>query len=102
MGNTKRGISDFFCFLTEDCSEESFFGCELGFALGRDLTDKNVARVNLCADADNSALVKVFESVVADIRDISCDFFRSELCVSCFNVMILNMNRGVDILTKNS
>ena len=59
MRNAKRRVSDFAGFFAEYCAEKSFFGGGFGLALGRYLTDKNVARMNLCADSDYAVFIKV-------------------------------------------
>ena len=42
--------------------------------------------MNLCTDTDDTSFVKVLECVIADVGDVSCNLFRSELCISglCF------------------
>ena len=90
--NFKRCISYFLGLFAEDSAKKSFFSCKLGFALGRNLTNKDVTRVNLCTDTDNSSVVKVAESIVAYVGNISGDFFRSELGISCFDFVFFNVD----------
>src|ERR1035437_2385106 len=47
--------------LAEDRAEESLLSGQLGFALGCDLADQDVARLNLGTDVDDAFLVQVFE-----------------------------------------
>ena len=41
--HTQRGISDFLSLFTEDSTKKSFFGGKLGFSLGSNLTDEDIA-----------------------------------------------------------
>ena len=92
MRNSKGSISDLTSLLTEDCSEKSFFCCKLCFTLWCNLTDKNIACVNLCTDMDNTTLVEVFKHIVADIRNISCNFLSTKLSITSFCFVFFYMN----------
>ena len=54
--------------------------------------------MNLRAYADYAAFVKVFERVVTDVGDISCDLLRSELCFSRLDLVFFNMDRCINIV----
>ena len=58
-GDVEGGISDLSRLFAEDCAEQSLLGGQLGLALGRNLTDKDIAGVDFGADADDAALVEV-------------------------------------------
>ena len=102
MRNFKRRITHLACLFSEYCAEQPFLCAKLGFALGRNLSDKNVACGNLCTYADNTSFVKVAERVLADIRNITCDFLRSELGIAGCNLVFLNMNGCKYILLNKS
>jgi hypothetical protein len=89
---SQRGVANLPRLFAEDCAKQSFLSCELGFALGCNLTDKNIARVNLCADTDDTVLVEVCKVFVTDVGNISCDLLRSELGFPCLDIVFLNMN----------
>jgi len=74
MGYTERGIAHLACFLTKDCTEQALFGCKLGLTLRGNLTYKNITCSDLCTDADNTALVKITESVITNIGNVASDF----------------------------
>ena len=57
--NTERRIPNFFGFFAEDGVQELEFGSGIGFALGSNLTDENVARADLRANADDTFGVEV-------------------------------------------
>ena len=98
VGNTQGGVPDFPCLFAEDCAKKSFLRGELGFALGGNLSDEDIAGVNLCADADNTSFVKILERV-ADIRNIVGDFFGTELRVTGFKLIFFNVDRCVHIIS---
>ena len=52
----------------------------------------------LCTDADDTVLVKVFKSVLADIGDISCYLLGSELGFSCLCFEVFDVDRCILIL----
>jgi hypothetical protein len=45
-----------------------------------------------CTDTDNTIFIKVTKSVFTYIRNIPCDFFRAELCITSFNFMFNYMD----------
>ncbi len=96
----KRCITNLSRLFAEDSTEKSLLCRKLGFALGSNLTYKDISRVNLCADTDDTVFVKVCESVLADIGNISCDFLCAELGVSCFDFKFFYMNRCINIVTN--
>ena len=102
MRNTQRGIPYLARLFAEYCTEQSFLGGKLGFALGRYLSYKYIARGDLCADADNAAVVKILKRVLADIRYISCYFLRPEFCIARFKLIFLNMNGGINIIAHQA
>ena len=59
VGHPQRGVLNVASLLAEDGSEEFLLCAELGLALGRDLTDEDVARPDLCADANDTVLIQV-------------------------------------------
>src|SRR6202012_4622991 len=57
--NLERGVTDLTRLLLEDRADQLLLGGQLGLALGRDLADEQVARLNLGTDADDAAVVEV-------------------------------------------
>ena len=91
-------ISDFTCFLTKDSTEQSFFCCQFCFTLWCNLTDKDISGTNLSTDTDDTSFIQVLQRIIADTRYITCDLFRSELCISGFCFVFGNMDRCINIL----
>ena len=73
----QRGIAHFAGLLAEDRPQQFFFRRQLGFALGGNLADQDIARFNLGADANDAALVEIGKRLVADVRNIAGDFLRA-------------------------
>src|SRR5690625_7466744 len=63
----KRCIANLASLLTEDGAQQTFFRRELGFTLGRDLADQNVASFNLGADADAAPRVEISRNLLRHI-----------------------------------
>ena len=95
---TQRVVANLARLLAENRAQQSFLGGEVGFALRRNLADEDIARVNLRADTDNSALVKFLQSVWGEVGDIVGDFLGAELCFTALEFVFFYMNRGVYIV----
>ena len=94
-----QGVIPYFsCLLTEDSSQQSFLGSQLGLALRCYLTDEDIARAYLGTYSDDTVLVQILQSVIAHVWDISCDLLRSQLGISCFCLQIFDMDRSILIL----
>ncbi|CAB5031615.1 unannotated protein [freshwater metagenome] len=100
--NLERGVSYFTSLLAEDRTQQTLFWGEFGLSLWRDLAHEDVPRVDLGTDTDDSALVKIGQDFLGEVRNIPSDLFWAELCVSCVDLMLLDVNRGEDIITNNS
>ena len=96
--HAQRGVAHLARFLTEDGAQQALLGSQLGFALRGDLTDQNIARVYLGTDTDNPVFVEVCKRVLADIRNITGDFFRPEFGFAGFEFVFFNMHRGIHIV----
>ena len=96
----QRAVTDFSCLFAEYRAEQSFFGGKLGLALRRYLADKYIARVYLRADTDYTVFVEVFQSILAEIRDISRDLLGSELGISAFKLVFLYVDRCVNVIVN--
>ena len=70
----------------------------MGFALWRDFADQHITRLDIGADADDARFIEILEEGFADVRDVTCDFFRTELRVSRFDFEFLNVNRSVVVI----
>src|SRR3954469_14927703 len=84
--------------LTEDRAQQALFRRELGLALRRDLADEDVARADLGPHADDPAVVEVFQELFRHVRDVARDLFRTELGVARFDLVLLDVARGQDVV----
>src|ERR1700674_4297576 len=94
----ERSVANIAGLFAEDGAEQFFFRRERGFALGRNLADKNVTWLHDCADADASGFVEVAKERLADVGNIACDFLGTQLGVARFDFVLLDVNRGVVIV----
>src|SRR4030095_7392896 len=85
----QRGVAHVAGLLAEDRAEQLLFRGQLGLALGRDLADQYVARLDRGADPDDARLVEVAQRVLRDVRDVARDLLRAEFGVAGFAVEIL-------------
>ncbi len=56
----------------------------------------------MCADTDNTTLVKVLCSVFADIGDVGRKFLHTALCLTHLKTVFVNMHRSQDILLDHT
>ena len=71
---------------------------ELGLALGGYLAHQNIAGTHFGAHTDNTALVQFLEDIFTHVGNIPGDLLRSELGVSGFDLIFLDVDRGVNIV----
>ncbi len=62
VGQAQARVLNLARLLTEDRAQQALFRRQLGLALGRDLADQDVARLNLGADIDDAVLVEILEA----------------------------------------
>src|SRR6266705_467904 len=94
----ERSVANIAGLFAEDSAEQLFFRGERGLALGRNLADKDVARLHDRADADDSAFVKVAKEGLADVGDIASNFLGAKLGVARFDFVLLDVDRGVVVV----
>ena len=95
---TQGGISNLSCLFAEDGTQQSFLCCQLCFALRCYLTNQNIIGAYLGTDADDTSVIQILQRILAHVGNISCDFFRPKLCVSCVCLKFTDMNGGINIL----
>ena len=102
MRYAQGSISDFSGFFTEDGAQQSFFCGKVVFTLRRYLADQNVCRVNLSTDSDDTFFVQILQRFIADIWNVSGDFFRSQLGISCFCFIFHDMQGSQHVIHQKS
>ncbi len=96
--DAQRRVTDFTRLLTEDGAQQALLRGQLGFALGRDLADQDVARMHFRADVDDAALVEVLQRLLVDVGKIAGDLLGTELGVARFDLELLDVDRGELVL----
>ncbi|CDC29576.1 uncharacterized protein BN792_01787 [Faecalibacterium sp. CAG:82] len=99
--HTQGGVTHLAGLFAKDGAEQALLSGQLGLALGGDLTNQNITALDLSADADDAALVQVFQSVLGNVGDITGDLLRSELGVTRLRLVLFNMNGGIHILADD-
>ena len=82
VGQAQAGVLHLARLLTEDRAQQALLCGQLGLALGRDLADQDVARLDLSADVDDAVLVEILQGLLADVGDVARDLFGAELRVA--------------------
>ena len=102
MRNFKGSISYLSGLLAEDRAEQTLLSRKLGLSLGRYLTYKDIACAHFRTDTDDTALIQIFQSVVAYARNVSGDLFRSQLGISGLCLVLLHMDGSIYIVLDKS
>ncbi len=102
VGHLKRSISYLTGLFTEDRTQQPLFCGKLCLSFRSHLADKNISCTNFRTDPDNSALIQIFQRLIAHARDISCDLFRPKLCVTSLCLIFFNVNGSIHILLNQS
>ncbi len=98
----ERSVFNVAGLFTKDRAQQFLFSGQLGFALRRNLTDQNRTWLHLGADANDAALVEIAKHVLADVRNVARDLFRSQLRVARFDFELFDVNRSVVVLFHES
>ena len=102
VGYFQGGIPYLTCLLTEDGAQQALLCRKFCLSLRSHLSDKDITCTDFRTDADDASLVKIFQSVVTDTRDISCDLLRSQFCISRLCLIFLDMDRSVHVILYQS
>ena len=70
-------ITYFSCFLTKDRTEQSLLSSQLCLSLRSYFTNQDISGTYLCTDTDDTSLIQILQSVLADTRNVTGDLFRS-------------------------
>ena len=98
VGHAEGGVLNVAGLFAEDGAEEFFLGGELGFALGRDLADEDVAGAYFGADADDAALVQVAQVLFAHVGDVLGYLFRAQLGLTGLHFVLFDADGGEEIV----
>ncbi len=98
MRNLEGRVLDLPSLLAEDRAEKFLLRSRLGLALGRDLADEHVSRVDLRADADKTVGVEVHEYVVRGVGYVTRDLLGAQLGVAGLHLILLDVDRGEGVL----
>ena len=96
--NDQRGVLNVRCLLAENGAKQFLFRSKLSFRLRSDLTDKDVAWFNLGTYTYDTVVVEILECFFTNIRNITSDFFRTELGVTRSHFELVDMNRCKDVI----
>ena len=102
VGYFKGSITYLSCLLTKDGTKETLLSSKLCLSLRSNLTNKDITGTYLSTDTDDTTLIQIFQSVIADTRNITCDLFRSQLGITGFCLIFLDMDRCINIVLYKS
>ncbi len=96
--DAQRRVFHFTRLFAEDRAQQALFRGEFRLALGRDLPDEDIARLDLRADADDAVLVEVAQRVLAYVRNVARDLLGAQLGISRLDLVLLDVDRGELVL----
>ena len=75
MRHPQAGIFHFTRLVAKDSTQQFFFWAEFLFTFRRDLTHENIHLIDISTNANDTALVQVFERILAHIGNVVRNFF---------------------------
>ncbi len=97
-GNREGSVAHIPRLFSEDRLQKLFLRAQLGFPFRGDLPNQIIAGLYLGADADNPALIQVFQRFFPHIRDVARHFFLPLFRVARLYLEFFNMDGGESIL----
>ena len=101
MGHTQGGVAHLACLLTKDGAQQALLGGQLGLTLRGDLTDQNIAALDLGTNADDAALVQILQGILRNVGDVAGDLLGSQLGIAALGLVLLDVDGGVHILAHD-
>ncbi len=93
----ERGVFHVARFLPKDCAQQALFRGQLFLALGGYFSNQDGFRPDFSADPDDTALIQVADGFITDVGDFAGDFFRSQLGIPRFHLVLFNVHAGVAV-----
>ena len=100
--HSQRSVLHVSSLFTENRAEEAFFRSEFGFRLRGDLADEDIAGFHFRTDADDAVVVEIAERILTDVRNITGDFFRSQLGVAGGDIEFRDVDRSVNVVLDHA
>ncbi|CDC97772.1 uncharacterized protein BN576_00508 [Alistipes sp. CAG:268] len=88
--------------VAEDRAQELLLGRRIALALRGDLTDEDVARVDVGADADDTVGVEVLRGILRNVRDVRRELLDTALRVAHLHDVLIDVHRREDVLTLDA
>ncbi|MPN60617.1 hypothetical protein SDC9_208346 [bioreactor metagenome] len=92
MRHLQRRIAHLASFFTKDSAQQTLFSRKLCLALRRNLTHQHVAREHFGTHANNAIGIEIGNHVIGDIRDFAGNFLRTQLRITCINLVLRDMD----------
>ncbi len=98
MRQAKRHVARLLRLLAKDGDNQTLLRAELALPLRLNLTDQDILWLHLCANADDTVFVQVFQGIVTHVGNVAGDLFRSELGVTRLHLVSLDMDGAEHIV----
>lgn len=97
----QRRVFNVRCFFIEDCMQQFFFWCQLGFIFWCYFIDQNVVVSYFCVDVNDIGFIQFGECCFIYVWDISGDFFWFQFGVMGYVCQFLNVDGGEMVFLDN-
>ena len=102
MRDLEGGVTHLTGLLAEDGAQQALLWGLLGLTLRGDLADQHVAGADLCAHADDAAVVQVSQDLLGEVRDVPGDLLFAELGVTGVDLVLLDVDRGEHVVAHEA
>ena len=100
--HAQRCVANIRRLLAKDGAQKLFFWRHWAFALRRDLTDQNVARLHVRTDVNDARLVEVAQRFFTDVWNVARDFLWAKLRVTSGNFEFFDVHRSKDVVARDT
>src|SRR6185312_15429948 len=94
----ERSVANVPGLFTKDGTQQLLFRRQLSFTFRRNFADQNVALLDGSPNANDARFIQIAQHGFADIGNVARHFFRTELRVAGFDLVLLNVQGGVVVL----
>ena len=88
--------------VAENRAKQLLLRRRIALALGRDLSDQDVARMHVRADANDAVLVQILRRFLADVRNVRSQLLDAALRIADLHDILVDMHRRENIVAHHA
>ncbi len=97
-GNLQRVVLHVLAGSTKDRVQQLFFRRQFGLALGANLADQDVARLDVRSDLDDPVSSRLRKRLLRDVRNVASELLATQLGLANLDVEVFDVDRRVGVV----